>query len=72
MLENYQARNYYLSFGDIVAMNITATAAAISTAGIPQAGLVTLLMVLQTAGLHPKDVSIKEQEQGNIAKCLFP
>jgi solute carrier family 1 (high affinity glutamate transporter) protein 3 len=38
-------------------MNLTASAAAISTAGIPQAGLVTLLMVLQTAGLHPKDVS---------------
>jgi len=39
-------------------MNITASAAAISTAGIPQAGLVTLVMVLQTAGLQPEDVRI--------------
>jgi Na+/H+-dicarboxylate symporter len=58
---NFQVHNFTLTLGDIITMNLTASAAAISTAGIPQAGLVTLLMVLQTAGLHPKDVSKRER-----------
>ena len=33
-----------LSYGQILAMSITATAASIGAAGIPQAGLVTMLM----------------------------
>lgn len=38
--------------------SITSTAASIGAAGIPQAGLVTLVMVLDTVGLPPEDVSL--------------
>jgi Na+/H+-dicarboxylate symporter len=53
-----QVRNINLSFGSIVAVCITSTAAAIGAAGIPQAGLVTLVMVLDTVGLPAEDVSL--------------
>lgn len=53
-----QYREIPLSFGNIVAVSITATAASIGAAGIPQAGLVTMVMVLDTVGLEPKDVSL--------------
>ncbi|XP_037958107.1 excitatory amino acid transporter 1 [Teleopsis dalmanni] len=53
-----QVRNINYSFGTIVAVSITATAASIGAAGIPQAGLVTMVMVLDTVGLEPKDVSL--------------
>lgn len=38
--------------------SITATAASIGAAGIPQAGLITMVMVLDTVGLDAKDVTI--------------
>lgn len=38
--------------------SITSTAASIGAAGIPQAGLVTLVLVLDTVGLPPEDVSL--------------
>jgi Na+/H+-dicarboxylate symporter len=53
-----QVRGIDLSFGKIIAICITATAAAIGAAGIPQAGLVTLVMVLDTVGLPAEDVSL--------------
>lgn len=53
-----QVRNVELGIGNLVAISITATAAAIGAAGIPQAGLVTMVMVLDTVGLPAEDVSL--------------
>jgi Na+/H+-dicarboxylate symporter len=39
-------------------LSVTATAASIGAAGIPQAGLVTMVMVLDTVGLPPEDVTL--------------
>lgn len=38
--------------------SITATAASIGAAGIPQAGLVTMVMVLNAVGLPADDVTL--------------
>jgi Na+/H+-dicarboxylate symporter len=43
--------------GGIVSVIISATAASIAAAAIPQGGLVTMVMVLDTIGLHSSDVS---------------
>ncbi|XP_029163275.1 excitatory amino acid transporter 1 isoform X2 [Nylanderia fulva] len=51
-----QVRKISLSFGQLVAVSITATAASIGAAGIPQAGLVTMVMVLDTVRLPANDV----------------
>ncbi|CAL1679158.1 unnamed protein product [Lasius platythorax] len=51
-----QVRKVSLSFGQLVAVSITATAASIGAAGIPQAGLVTMVMVLETVRLPANDV----------------
>uniref|UniRef100_A0A182PJ08 Amino acid transporter n=1 Tax=Anopheles epiroticus TaxID=199890 RepID=A0A182PJ08_9DIPT len=53
-----QLRNIHLTFGHIVAVSVTATAASIGAAGIPQAGLITMVMVLDTVGLPAEDVTI--------------
>ncbi|XP_030766856.1 excitatory amino acid transporter 2-like [Sitophilus oryzae] len=52
-----QLNNIDLGFGKTVAVCLTATAASIGAAGIPQAGLVTMVMVLDTVGL-PADAVI--------------
>lgn len=39
-------------------ISVTATAASIGAAGIPQAGLITMVMVLDTVGLPAEDVTI--------------
>merc|ERR1719204_170444 len=46
------------SLPDILAISITATAASIGAAGILQAGLVTMVMVLETVGLPSQAVSM--------------
>lgn len=51
-----QVRKVSLSFGQLIAVSITATAASIGAAGIPQAGLVTMVMVLDTVRLPANDV----------------
>lgn len=53
-----QVNNMQLSIGQILAVSVTATAASIGAAGIPQAGLVTMVMVLETVGLPAEDVTI--------------
>ncbi|XP_063385661.1 excitatory amino acid transporter 3 isoform X1 [Cydia fagiglandana] len=53
-----QLRKVDMSFGKIIAVSVTATAASIGAAGIPQAGLVTMVMVLDTVNLPAEDVSI--------------
>lgn len=49
-----QAAGLNLNFGQYIAVSLTSTLASIGAAGIPQAGLVTMLIVLQTIGL-PED-----------------
>ncbi|XP_055347573.1 excitatory amino acid transporter 1-like isoform X2 [Paramacrobiotus metropolitanus] len=46
-----QTENITMDFGKIVAVSVTATAAAVGAQGIPEAGLVTLVMVLDAVGL---------------------
>ncbi|CAO1375909.1 unnamed protein product [Diamesa serratosioi] len=53
-----QLRGISLTFGHIIAVSVTATAASIGAAGIPQAGLITMVMVLDTVGLPAEDVTI--------------
>ncbi|VVC24100.1 Sodium:dicarboxylate symporter,Sodium:dicarboxylate symporter, conserved site [Cinara cedri] len=53
-----QLKGIELSFGQIAAVSVTATMASIGAAGIPQAGLVTMVMVLDTLGLPADDVSL--------------
>lgn len=47
-----------LSIGQIVTISITATAASIGAAGVPQAGLVTMVIVLSAVGLPAEDVTL--------------
>ncbi|OQV20940.1 Excitatory amino acid transporter 1 [Hypsibius exemplaris] len=53
-----QTQNVPMDFGKIVAVSVTATAAAIGAAGVPQAGLVTMVMVLDAVGLDAKYVTM--------------
>ncbi len=50
-------RGMDLSIGNLIAISITATAASVGAAGIPQAGLVTMVMVLETVGIPSTEVS---------------
>uniref|UniRef100_A0A673MUY6 Amino acid transporter n=1 Tax=Sinocyclocheilus rhinocerous TaxID=307959 RepID=A0A673MUY6_9TELE len=53
-----QVNNYELDFGQIITISITATAASIGAAGIPQAGLVTMVIVLTSIGLPTDDITL--------------
>jgi len=53
-----QASGYNLNFGQYIAVSLTATLASIGAAGIPQAGLVTMLIVLQTIGLPEDSITL--------------
>ncbi|CRL04129.1 CLUMA_CG017240, isoform A [Clunio marinus] len=53
-----QLHGMSLTFGKIVGVSVTATAASIGAAGIPQAGLITMVMVLDTVGLPAEDVTL--------------
>ncbi|KAK3549852.1 hypothetical protein QTP86_015282 [Hemibagrus guttatus] len=53
-----QVNNMEMNFGQIITISITATAASIGAAGIPQAGLVTMVIVLTSVGLPTDDISL--------------
>lgn len=53
-----QSRGMELSLVKIIIISITATAASIGAAGIPQAGLVTMVIVLNAVGLPAEDVAL--------------
>uniref|UniRef100_A0A3P9N5J8 Amino acid transporter n=1 Tax=Poecilia reticulata TaxID=8081 RepID=A0A3P9N5J8_POERE len=53
-----QVNDYELDLGQLVTISITATAASIGAAGIPQAGLVTMVIVLTSVGLPPDDITL--------------
>ena len=47
-----------LSFGQVIIISLTSTAAAIGAAGIPSAGLVTMAIVLTAVGLPVEEVTL--------------
>ncbi|KAG2465752.1 excitatory amino acid transporter 1-like [Polypterus senegalus] len=53
-----QVNGMDLNFGQIITISITATAASIGAAGIPQAGLVTMVIVLTSVGLPTDDITL--------------
>ncbi|KAK1334496.1 hypothetical protein QTO34_005502 [Cnephaeus nilssonii] len=53
-----QLNDMDLSIGQIITISVTATAASIGAAGVPQAGLVTMVIVLSAVGLPTEDVTL--------------
>ncbi|CAN9509752.1 unnamed protein product [Ophioblennius macclurei] len=53
-----QLNDYALDVGHIVTISITATVASIGAAGVPNAGLVTMVIVLTAVGLPASDVTL--------------
>ena len=47
-----------MGLGQIIAISITSTMASMGAAGIPNAGLVTMVMVLDVVGLPAEDVTL--------------
>ncbi|XP_049629384.1 excitatory amino acid transporter 3 [Suncus etruscus] len=53
-----QLNDLDLSIGQIITISVTATTASIGAAGVPQAGLVTMVIVLSAVGLPAEDVTL--------------
>ncbi|XP_015221261.1 excitatory amino acid transporter 4 isoform X2 [Lepisosteus oculatus] len=53
-----QVNHMDLNFGQLITISISATAASIGAAGIPQAGLVTMVIVLTSVGLPTEDITL--------------
>uniref|UniRef100_A0A8D0D673 Amino acid transporter n=1 Tax=Sander lucioperca TaxID=283035 RepID=A0A8D0D673_SANLU len=53
-----QLNDFTLDVGQIVTISITATVASIGAAGVPNAGLVTMVIVLTAVGLPASDVTL--------------
>ncbi|XP_069736392.1 excitatory amino acid transporter 3 [Phaenicophaeus curvirostris] len=53
-----QLNDMKLDMGKIVTISVTATAASIGAAGVPQAGLVTMVIVLSAVGLPTEDITL--------------
>ncbi|XP_075415025.1 excitatory amino acid transporter 3 [Tenrec ecaudatus] len=53
-----QLNDMELGIGQIITISVTATAASIGAAGVPQAGLVTMVIVLSAVGLPAQDVTL--------------
>ncbi|KAG9486736.1 excitatory amino acid transporter 3 [Eleutherodactylus coqui] len=53
-----QLNDMQLDVGQIVTISVTATAASVGAAGVPQAGLVTMVIVLSAVGLPAEDVTL--------------
>ncbi|GCB66051.1 excitatory amino acid transporter 3 [Scyliorhinus torazame] len=53
-----QLNDYPLDAGQIVTISVTATAASVGAAGVPQAGMVTMVIVLTAVGLPANDVTL--------------
>ncbi|XP_045577555.1 excitatory amino acid transporter 3 isoform X3 [Salmo salar] len=53
-----QLNDYDLDVGQIVTISVTATVASIGAAGVPNAGFVTMVIVLTAVGLPANDVTL--------------
>uniref|UniRef100_A0A6I8PE81 Amino acid transporter n=1 Tax=Ornithorhynchus anatinus TaxID=9258 RepID=A0A6I8PE81_ORNAN len=53
-----QVNELDLDLGQVITVSITATAASIGAAGIPQSGLVTMVIVLTSVGLPTEDITL--------------
>ncbi|XP_072047421.1 excitatory amino acid transporter 3-like [Amphiura filiformis] len=53
-----QVNDFNLDVKDVITISITATLASVGAAGVPQAGLVTMVIVLNAVGLPVDDITL--------------
>ena len=53
-----QLFGHHLTIGDQLTIVLTATLASIGAAGVPSAGIITLLVVLESVGISPEGIAI--------------